>query len=120
MVFCDVTDNPVAWYNSINQLQKAFSYYGNLNGWEAPVEKKKVLLNYVIQEYEAFMAKYGDKQCPLEIAKDLKVKTFNEVMGHQIRLLNVPNELEQEYEDRIKVLERDWLRFVKESGLYRE
>ena len=106
LVFHDVSDDPAEWYSSIKQVQEAlciFSY-----GWEAPVEKKKELLNYILQEYENLAKKYGDQQCNLRFAKDFKVKTFNAVIAREVGGLEIglERELRQEYENRIMELSK--------------
>jgi hypothetical protein len=103
LIFHDVTIKPVNWYASINQLHSALRNYQIEivnSGWKAPLEKRKTLYNYLLQEYKSFENKYGDQKCGIAEdlkkldrlfgqghAKNIKDKTFRELIDNDIRSL---------------------------------
>ena len=62
LIFHDVTNNPIEWYNSIRQLHVPLEKYG-WNSWDAPNEDKHAFLNHLLREYEEFQKQYGHKEC---------------------------------------------------------
>ena len=65
LVFHDVTNDPFEWYRSIKQLSEAFKYCDRdgFNGWRAPIEKRRLLSQHLIQEYKNLGNRHGQQEC---------------------------------------------------------
>lgn len=66
IVFHDVTNDPFEWYRSIKQLSEAFKYCDVVrgsNGWRAPIEKRRLLSQHLIQEYKDLGNRHGQQEC---------------------------------------------------------
>ena len=63
LVFGDVSNDPVAWYSSIKQLEHALSMYWPICAWDAPVEQRIQLCDYFVRECNGLKDKYGSKEC---------------------------------------------------------